>query len=115
MNWIELNSEEQIEQIREESKKQPVLIFKHSTRCSISSTALSRLERNWKSEEVAPSKTYYLDLLSHRTISHHIAESFDVQHESPQVLIVSEGSPVYVQSHMGIRFDEIQKIIPAKK
>src|SRR5882762_904488 len=114
MNWTELNSEQQIEEIKNESKSQPVLIFKHSTRCAVSSTALSRLERNWKAEEVAPLKMYYLDLLSHRNISQRIAESFDVEHESPQVLILRDGNPVYVRSHLAIAYDEIQRLLPSK-
>jgi len=107
INWIDLREHEQIERIREESKKQPVLIFKHSTRCSISRTALDRLERNWKSDI----KTYYLDLLSYRTISNQIAEYFGVEHESPQVLLVKDGKPVHVSSHLAISADEIAKAI----
>ena len=114
MRWTELNTREQIEQIKEESKTEPVLIFKHSTRCAVSSMALNRLERNWKSENVAPVKMYYLDLLSHRTISQVVAEFFGVEHESPQVLIVKEGNAVYVRSHHAIAFDEIQQLFPAK-
>jgi bacillithiol system protein YtxJ len=110
MNWIQLNTEEQIEKIKEESKTHPILIFKHSTRCAISNTALKRLERNWKTEEVAPLKPYFLDLLSFRNISQRISESFDVVHESPQVLIVRDGNPIYVRSHLAIGFDEIQSL-----
>jgi bacillithiol system protein YtxJ len=114
MNWTALNTEKQIEQIKEESRTQPVLIFKHSTRCAISGSALNRLERNWKSEKVVPLKMYYLDLLSHRAISQRVAESFEVEHESPQVLILREGNPVYVRSHLSINFDEIQELLPSK-
>ena len=114
MNWTELNTEIQIEQIKEESRTQPVLIFKHSTRCAISGTVLHRLERNWKANEVAPLKMYYLDLLSYRNVSQRIAESFDVEHESPQVLILKEGYPVYVRSHLSITFTEIQQLLPSK-
>ena len=114
MNWTELKNEEQIAQIKEESKSQPVLIFKHSTRCSVSSIALNRLERNWKTQEVTAVKTYYLDLLSYRNISRQVAEFFNVEHESPQVLIVQHGNPVYVRSHLDIGFDEIRQLIPSK-
>ncbi|HEV8515023.1 MAG TPA: bacillithiol system redox-active protein YtxJ [Cyclobacteriaceae bacterium] len=114
MKWTELNSEQQIEEIKRESKSQPVLIFKHSTRCSISGTALSRLERNWKEGEVAPIKMYYLDLLSYRNISQSVAESFNVEHESPQVLILKDGNPIYVRSHLAIGYDEIQQLLPSK-
>lgn len=111
INWTELNDEAQIESIREESKEQPVLIFKHSTRCSISRTALDRLERNWKPETLAPVKMYYLDLLSHRNVSNRVADYFDVAHESPQVLLVKDGKPVHVRSHLGIGFEEIQRAL----
>jgi len=111
MNWTQLVTEEQIEQIKKESNTQPVLIFKHSTRCAISGTALSRLERNWEAEKLAPIKMYYLDLLSYRSISQQIAQSFNVEHESPQVLILKDGSPIFVRSHLAIAFDEIQQLL----
>jgi bacillithiol system protein YtxJ len=114
MEWTALNTEKQIGQIKEESRIQPVLIFKHSTRCAISGTALSRLERNWRAEEVTPMKMYYLDLLSYRNVSQQIAELFNVEHESPQVLILKEGNPVYVRSHLSISFNEIQQLLPSK-
>jgi len=114
MNWTALNTEKQIEQIKEESRTQPVLIFKHSTRCAISGTALNRLEQTWKADDVVPIKMYYLDLLSYRNVSKQIAELFDVEHESPQVLILKEGNPIYVRSHLSIRFNEIQQLLPSK-
>jgi bacillithiol system protein YtxJ len=111
INWTELKDEAQAESIREESKKHPVLIFKHSTRCSISQTALGRLERSWKSENLSPLKTYYLDIISNRNVSNHVAESFGVTHESPQVLIVKDGKAIHVRSHLSIGFDEIRQVL----
>ncbi|GHM99621.1 thioredoxin family protein [Cytophagales bacterium WSM2-2] len=109
-NWIPLTNEDQLQLIREESKNQPVLIFKYSTRCSISATALNRLERNWNQAET-PIKRYYLDLLAFRAISNKIAQSFDVEHQSPQVLVVKDAKPVLVQSHLGIDYSEIKKVV----
>jgi bacillithiol system protein YtxJ len=87
MKWNALTSIAQIDEIKELSNQQPVLIFKHSTRCSISATALSRLERSWKAEEMIPLQTYFLDLIAYRSVSGAVAEIFDVQHQSPQVCI----------------------------
>lgn len=112
MNWTELRSEDQIKQISEESKTQPVLIFKHSTRCSISGAALNRLERNWDDKKAAPVKAYFLDLLSHRNVSQYIADYFHVTHESPQMLLIHQGQPTLVRSHLDIRFDEILEALP---
>jgi bacillithiol system protein YtxJ len=105
MNWNQLTSINQLSEIKAESTEQPVLIFKHSTRCSISAAALSRLERNWSADK--PIKVYYLDLIAHRDISNAIAEQFGVEHQSPQVLLVKSGKVVYTESHMGISAGEV--------
>lgn len=104
MNWIQLNSDQQIEEIIRASDNQPQVIFKHSTRCSISTMAKGRLERAGLPGHVP---FYYLDLLSHRPISNKIAELFSVEHESPQVLVIKNGKCVYTESHSGIHMDEI--------
>lgn len=109
MDWNKLTEEAQLEEIKKESFNQPVLILKHSTTCSISATALARLERAWKPEEAKNLKPYYLDLLKLRPISNKIAQEFGVEHESPQVLIIKDGQSIYDASHFDIRFDEIVK------
>ncbi len=104
MNWITLSDESQLEQIKEESKTQPVVIFKHSTTCSVSSMAKNRLERE---TPVANTLFYYLDLKSYRAISNKIAEDFHVHHESPQILLIKNGECTYEESHNGISMADI--------
>ncbi|HVI49098.1 MAG TPA: bacillithiol system redox-active protein YtxJ [Chitinophaga sp.] len=104
MIWKTLTSEEQLQEINEASAHQPVVIFKHSTRCSISSMAKSRLER-----AVAPDGLtfYYLDLISYRELSGRVAHNYRIEHESPQILLIRNGECVYNESHNGISMDEI--------
>jgi len=104
MNWIALNTDNQIELIREASFIKPQLIFKHSTTCSISKMAFSRFERAEAPDTI---DFYYLDLLSYRQISTAIAEAFQVHHESPQVLLIKNGECIYDESHYGIMMDEV--------
>lgn len=104
MNWIPLNSSETLEQLINLSEQKPQVIFKHSTRCSISSVAKSRLE---KSQAPADASFYYLDLLSNRQLSNSVAERFGIEHESPQILLIKNGKCVYDESHTGINMDEI--------
>ncbi len=106
MTWNELTEESQIAEIKKLSVVQPVLIFKHSTRCSISTMARSRLERAIAPESVA---FYYLDLIRYRSISNLLAETFGVHHESPQILLIRNGACVYDESHNGISMDEIRE------
>jgi len=106
MNWITLETETQLDDIRQRSEQRPQVIFKHSTRCSTSALVKSRLERGSKSQD-KDIEFYYLDLLNYRPISNKIAETFRVQHESPQVLIIRDGKCIYDESHLGINLDEI--------
>ncbi|MEO6844474.1 MAG: bacillithiol system redox-active protein YtxJ [Ginsengibacter sp.] len=105
MNWIPINEVTQLDEIVTNSQKAPLVIFKHSTRCSISSMAKNRLDKNEAPEGV---DFYFLDLIRHRDISNKIAETFHVHHQSPQVLVINKGECIYNESHSGIHFDDIE-------
>ena len=107
LNWIEITTIDHLNQVDEESKTKAVLIFKHSTSCGISSMALNRLETKWKPEYINQVTPYFLNLLAYRNISNEIARRYSLLHESPQVLIISNGKCFYDESHSGIRMDEI--------
>ncbi len=104
MHWIPLTSIDQLNQIIANSTEKSQVIFKHSTRCSISSMALNRLDR-----EAAPLSAdfHLLDLIQYRSLSNEIAEKFSVHHESPQVLIIKKGHCIYDESHQAITMAEI--------
>lgn len=110
MNWIDINNIQQLADIKELSKTRPQVIFKHSTRCSISTMAKSRLERN---EQPENGDFYFLDLIKYRSISNEIAEEFAVTHESPQILLIKNTECVYDESHSGIQMDDIAEQIAA--
>jgi hypothetical protein len=103
MNWIKLEQESQLDQIVELSHHKPQAIFKHSTRCSISTVAKNRLDK----ENVDVIDFYYLDLLAFRNISNGIAEKFNVYHESPQIILIKNGECIYDESHSGINIQDI--------
>ena len=110
MDWISLKDSTQLDEIVAESKKKPVVIYKHSTRCNISRAAFDRLERKWDSNAVGSVKRYFLDLLSYRELSNRIAELFQVEHHSPQILVISDGKSVLDLSHYDIDFDLIKSV-----
>lgn len=100
IDWTLLTDLQQLNGIEEESKLQPVVIFKHSTRCSISRMALKQFENHYDlHQEVKP---YFLDLIEHREVSNEIANRFKVIHQSPQILLIKDGRSVYDVSHDGI-------------
>ena len=106
VNWVLLTELSQLDEIKEESKDKPVMILKHSTRCSVSLMAKNGLDRSWDIED-NQLKTYYLDLLKYRPISNEIAATFDIHHQSPQVLIIKEGKCIYTATHSEIDSREI--------
>lgn len=109
MNWNALENADVLEEIKEKSNQHPVLIFKHSSRCGISSMALNRLERAWQEEEMSHLIMYFLDLVRFRQVSEAVAQTFGVQHQSPQVLVIKDGQCIYDNSHMSISYTEIKQ------
>jgi len=107
MKWLELSNLADLEKANELSKTQKVLLFKHSTRCSISAMALNRLEGKWKDTDSGHLVPFYLDLLNHRDISSQIASMYSVPHESPQALIIHHGECIYSATHSGIRYEDL--------
>lgn len=109
MEWNELTEQSQLEQLKAQSEEQPVLIFKHSTRCSISRFALKQFENEFDlQDKIAP---YFLDLLNHRDISNEIAFQFNVQHQSPQLLLFKNRVVVFHTSHENIDATELKKYL----
>lgn len=107
MNWNKLTEAGQIQEIKALSKEKPVMIFKHSTRCSISSMSLDRLLRKWKDTDLEKVTPYFLDLIASRDLSDLVAREFRVHHESPQVLLIKNGDVIYDNSHFGISYADL--------
>jgi len=108
MQWINLTNLAQLDTIKNDENYN--VIFKHSTRCSISMMAKRRFELDW---DTLPEATnlYFLDLISHRDISAEIAEVFQVHHESPQLLLIKNGECVLDASHGDISAEEVAEFV----
>jgi len=110
INWIPLSENSQLDTLIKLSKTKPVLIFKHSTRCGISSMALKSFEKEYdlSSDQI---ELYFLDLLNYRALSNEVALKFDISHQSPQVIVLQNEKVVYHDSHYQISVEEIKKVI----
>lgn len=104
MNWNPLSDQASLDALVSKSAEIPQVIFKHSTRCSISSMAKARLERGTAPEGI---DFHYLDLIRFRDLSGSVAEKFHVEHESPQILLIRNGKCIYDESHTAISMQEI--------
>lgn len=110
MNWEALTTFNE-EQIRLQSKEKAVIIFKHSIRCSISAMVLNRLERQWNSSEMEGAVPYFLDLISYRQVSSAVAKTYNVVHQSPQVLVIQDGKCIYNSSHTDISYEKLKSLV----
>lgn len=105
-----LDTINQLDEIDAISTLKPVVIFKHSTRCSISRFALKQfdLAYNYEEEKI---DWYLLDLLNHRDISNEIAHRYDVMHQSPQIIVIKDKKAIYHDSHDGIHAEDLKQFV----
>lgn len=115
MQWHQLQDLEQLEEIKNISSTKRVLIFKHSTTCGVSAMALRGLERAWEEAEMTAIAPYYLDLKKYRSLSNQIAMDFQIIHESPQVLVISNGEAIYHASHSDIDYETLREYALARQ
>jgi bacillithiol system protein YtxJ len=108
MEWILLETADQVDNIKQQQGYS--VIFKHSTRCSISMMAKRRFEMDWENLP-ADMSLYFLDLIKHRDLSNKVAQDFLVYHESPQLLLIKDGECILDQSHGGISVDETMSVL----
>ena len=96
--WIPLNDLKQIDYIKQKSSIKTQVIFKHSTRCGISSMVQRQFieDYNFSEKEL---DLYYLDILNYRQISDEVGYGFQLIHESPQLLVIKNGELVAHASH----------------
>lgn len=108
LDWVKIESIDDVENISSNEGEKTHLIFKHSTRCSISSMSLNRLEKKW---DISASlvQANFLDLIRYRDVSNFIANKFDVYHQSPQILLIKNGVCVFHCSHNEISVDAIKE------
>ena len=100
MDWITLETVEDWNEAFKNSDESPIVVFKHSTRCSISRMALKLTEQRWDlPDNVRP---LLLDLLSHREVSQAIASDLSIEHQSPQLIFVSKGKALHHANHSAI-------------
>ena len=108
MHWTSLETANQISEI----KTQPGynVIFKHSTRCSISMMVKKRFELDWdKLPKNLP--LYFLDLIKNRELSNQVSKEFSVHHESPQLLLIKDGECILDLSHGEVSVEEALSVL----
>jgi bacillithiol system protein YtxJ len=96
--WIPLSELTQLDVIKDKSSTKIQVVFKHSTRCGISSMVMRQFVEAYELTE-DDLDLYYLDLLNYREISNEVGYKFQVMHQSPQLIVIKDGVVVAHASH----------------
>ena len=106
MNWINLDSTDKLNELKEISKDKKVLILKYSANSGVDYIVRSLLEREWNEGEMRMS-TYLVD--ANNALAKQIESEFGLSNESPEVLILENSKPVFTAIHGKVIFSEIRK------
>lgn len=104
--WTVLDSPDQIEGVIQDSKNRPQLIYKHSHRCATCFFARKQVEE--AAEAITKqAELYFVDVIGSRPVSTALADTLDVRHESPQIILLSKGEVLWHESHGGVKGEAI--------
>jgi bacillithiol system protein YtxJ len=93
-----------------ESQQRPVLLFKHSRTCGISCEALDELHVHM-AERTVQASYKLITVQSHRPVSDAAATKLGVRHETPQVILLRDGRPIWNASHFRITANELNRAL----
>lgn len=108
--FVELKNKEDFDKIKNQDV---AIIFKHSTRCPASAAAHHEMEQFLAKHPGLP--IYLVDVIEWRNASDHIADATGIQHESPQAIILKEGTVAWHGSHSSITLDALENNVSQHK
>ena len=106
MSLLEIADESALEEVLQLPR---VLLAKHSTKCFISTRAMRQVNKFAEKHSEIP--VYQLDILAHPDLSERVASELQVPHESPQIILLSNGEAIWNDSHFGITQKAIEKAV----
>jgi bacillithiol system protein YtxJ len=102
--FIELDSLEKLDKLIKDSHDRPVIVFKHSNSCGISSGVYSEVRSIEAEVNVVVVQT-------HRGLSNEIEKRTGIRHQSPQAIVLSGGEPIYHASHYDVDIENIASLL----
>lgn len=87
------------------------LLYKHSDRCPISAMAHEEIAALVRQRPDAP--VWLLEVNSNRELSREVARRLDVEHQSPQAILLVQGRPAWQATHFQVRADAMARQLDA--
>ena len=102
--FTHITDAEALEQVLARSNDAPVILFKHSSTCPISSRAYEQMSQ-------VKTDVSLVVVQRAREVSSEIASRTGIQHESPQAIIVRNGEAVWSASHFDITAKAVEDAV----
>jgi bacillithiol system protein YtxJ len=106
--FLRLEDRTTLDDLLADSRQKPVIIFKHSNACSISSRAYREMEK-------VEAEVNLLEVQSARDISREFANLTGVQHETPQVILLRDGKAVWDASHFDVTASDVTRALESHR
>jgi bacillithiol system protein YtxJ len=103
-SFFKIDNKETLDKLITDSKAKPIVIFKHSNACGISSAAYREMEK-------LEGQVNLLEVQSARDISRELADMTGIRHETPQVIVFKDGKAVWNASHFDVKAGNVLKAL----
>ena len=103
-SFFKIDNRETLDKLITDSKTQPIVIFKHSNACGISSAAYREMEK-------FDGQVNLLEVQSARDVSHELADLTGIRHETPQVIVLKDGKAVWNASHFDVKASAVSQAL----
>lgn len=104
--FIPIKAVDELEQWLQRSEEDTVVLFNHDPWCPISARALAEVEE-------VQADIALIDVARERSVTREIAQRTGIRHESPQVIVLRHGAPVWSASHYSITTDAVEQALGA--
>ena len=108
---VTIKTQTDLLQLIQLSQEKPVFLFKHSTRCPISARAVREYQSFAKDlDSASPLTCALIRVVEERKLSEQVTRQLGVEHESPQLLLISGGKVIWHDSHWSLTKDKMQAV-----
>lgn len=107
VDLLPLNSTEELEALLVASRTSPVLLYKHSLTCDVSTRAINAVHAFLGTCQ-GPLLARMVTVQTERPVSNAIARRLNLRHDSPQALLVADGEVVWHATHFRITVDAMR-------
>jgi bacillithiol system protein YtxJ len=102
--FLKIDNKETLNRLITDSRTKPIVIFKHSNSCGISSAAYREMEK-------IEGQVNLLEVQSARDVSREVADLTGIRHETPQVIVLKDGKAVWNASHFDVKAGAVLKAL----